>query len=531
MTTSNLLESKSRWHPTPSYHLKALRGWMNDPCAPGFDPSTGEYHLFYQWNPKSCDWGDICWGHFASPDGVRWQHNGADPVLAPALSHEDKGIFTGCMRAACPRGEKRQLTVFYSSEEEEKQLYGVLSGGVVGEGPNAFLYAVAPDDLATWTYLGPLVDIPARLRRPGRWGGDFGVNWECKTQKTPGEEDPHGLWALWMGGILKKDSDGRSVLAYDFGGVLDHGTFYAPNSYKHPETGERIVWGWIREEELTLARREPKGWTGYLSLPRELFFLRLPNVIRALKTPLDDISAVKVLDRGSAGGGRAKTVRTLGVRPWPALGSLRPEASMSRPSIATDRSRPRLLAVTKSTNWELEATIKVRPGLEQIGFHVRHDRNSANSTKVYFSAGEEQIVVDETLSNSEADIKKEALAGPFTLFVFGNDGSQVVEDLRLRIFSDGDVLEVFANDRFALSTTVYADALSCLGISCFVQGKGLDIGGFESTRLIKLAQGANPFPRKCFLSLSDPFKPEEEFDRNDEIFDMGARVIPILIAS
>jgi beta-fructofuranosidase len=42
---------KAAWHPLPRFHLKAPRGWLNDPCAPGYDPATGTYHLFYQCPP------------------------------------------------------------------------------------------------------------------------------------------------------------------------------------------------------------------------------------------------------------------------------------------------------------------------------------------------------------------------------------------------------------------------------------------------------------------------------------------------
>lgn len=32
----------------PAYHFTPPYGWMNDPCAPGYDPETKTYHLFYQ---------------------------------------------------------------------------------------------------------------------------------------------------------------------------------------------------------------------------------------------------------------------------------------------------------------------------------------------------------------------------------------------------------------------------------------------------------------------------------------------------
>ncbi|KAF4974839.1 hypothetical protein FZEAL_8300 [Fusarium zealandicum] len=555
---------RPRWHPSPTYHLKAPQGWINDPCAPGFDASTGTYHLSYQWNPNSCDWGDITWGHLTSSDGVRWKHNGDDPVLEPSEPYDDKGIFTGCFHPTGLRGEEAQLTVVYSSitslpihwtlpytrdcaglavatstdggkswqkseqnpilrgEPEgvevtgfrdpflsecptldkirgRKSLYGFVSGGIVKGGPTVFIYAVSPDDLTKWTYLGPLMDVPTGLRPAGRWGGDFGVNWECVNFMTlrngpdechfllmgteggrkPGVKDNSGVWSLWAAGSLEDTPKGPKM-RHDFSGILDHGCLYAPNSYEHPVTKKRIVWGWLKEEELTLARRESKGWTGYFSLPRELF-LYTAQVTKALKTPLQDVGCIEILD-GEWDDGRPRRIKTLGIRPLPNLQQLRLREPAVWTNMDSKTSLGRLIQ-TQSASWEMEATINISPKQQRVGFWIRHNKDASQRTSVFFSSENEEIIVDRSKSNHEADINKDAVSGPFTLFYMDKNGSEELEKLQLRIFCDGDVLEIFANDRFALSTMVYADSQDCTGISWFVEGG--DSGGtaFETVRL------------------------------------------------
>ena len=45
-------------------------GWMNDPN--GLSHVDGRWHMFFQYNPNSIDFGNIGWGHAVSDDLVKW---------------------------------------------------------------------------------------------------------------------------------------------------------------------------------------------------------------------------------------------------------------------------------------------------------------------------------------------------------------------------------------------------------------------------------------------------------------------------
>lgn len=72
----------------PLVHFAPDTGWMNDPCGLIYD--EGIYHLFFQHNPFSVEWGNMSWGHAVSRDLLHWEQ--MDEALWPDA---DGTIFTG----------------------------------------------------------------------------------------------------------------------------------------------------------------------------------------------------------------------------------------------------------------------------------------------------------------------------------------------------------------------------------------------------------------------------------------------------
>lgn len=454
----------------PSFHVTAPRGWLNDPCGLGYDPATGLYHIFFQWNPHGNDWGNMSWGHATSSDLVSWSIS-PKPAMTPTTEYDRCGVFTGCLQANGLYGSPGALTVAYTSvkhlpihftlpyvngsetlslavsndggktwerqdcnpvlpgppqhltvtgwrdpcltiwsnksdsQDQKSDLCGLISGGIVAQTPTVFVYAVNPQDLRQWQYAGPLVDVGLNFC-PSRWSGDFGVNWEVANLMTltnePGESqdfvvmgvegclrpdrsdhnagearhrrDPRAQ--LWMSVKASREDNekGDSLATYAFAGVFDHGCLYAANSFWDPQTSQRIVYGWITEEDLPDSPRQRQGWSGMISLPRVAYLMTLRNVKKARSSPLDSITSVAMITDESDG--NTFTLHTMGIRPDPRLSRLRHGAEKSQLTgsslpLAFTASPGHFLPLT-TARWELQTEFSIGQSCERVRIEVAH---------------------------------------------------------------------------------------------------------------------------------------------------------------
>lgn len=379
-----------------------------------------------------------------------------------------------------------------------RTLYGIISGGEHGLGPRTYLYAIDPHNLTNWTYLHPLTnDLPSNYIPSDRWGGDFGKNWECSNFFTLRDDSGKAYevfiagseggeeqrWATrhrklhpdnpkrtprysnWALGQLAKKEDGEVRLEMRQAGLLDCGVLYAATSFVAPD-GRRILWGWMIEEDLPDADLKERGWTGCFGVPRELFVQKVDGVVGALRS---DLHAIGSVDVTPSPGGYA--VSTLGTRPLAELAGLNGAKIFD---YSPSPLKPLQTCVLNAPlSCRIDATLDVFDKTESVSLLLRHSDDLTIATAITFDCREERLVVDRSKSTHRPDINTAPEIGSHTLYRLADETSATgtLEPLRLTVFLDHDVIEVFANDRLAISTRVYTDARHA-GISLASVGGG-----------------------------------------------------------
>lgn len=293
------------------YHFMAPAYWINDPN--GLIQFNGNYHLFYQHNPYSAQWGEMYWGHAVSKDLVHWQHLPIALVPSEQYDSYEKG---GCFSGSAVN-DNGVLTLLYTGTSEnagdysQQQCLAFSSNGieftkyggnpVIGEFPvdgsrdfrdpkvwkyrdiwymvvgsckdnrgKALLYQ--SHDLKKWEYIG----VMAESR------GELGTMWECpdffeidgkhvltfSPMNTPNQK-PDRKSTYLTGNMDYK----TGKLFWNTLGEIDWGfDFYASQSFSD-DKGRRILIGWANGWDWMpwfkdFGPAASDGWCGAMSLPR-----------------------------------------------------------------------------------------------------------------------------------------------------------------------------------------------------------------------------------------------------------------------
>lgn len=122
----------------PQFHFTPEKNWHNDPNGLVF--YKGNYHMFYQYNPKGTEWGYMHWGHTLSKDLVHWEH--LPIALYPDENSTDKENCTAYSGSAIvdennllgkQKGDEKTLVAFYTSQNCGQRIAYSTDGGMEWE--------------------------------------------------------------------------------------------------------------------------------------------------------------------------------------------------------------------------------------------------------------------------------------------------------------------------------------------------------------------------------------------------------------
>lgn len=455
----------------PRYHVMPDAGWMNEPHAPFYH--QGRYHLFFQKNPFGPFWHQIHWGHWVSTDMVHWRElpialapedddlatdgiwsgsatHAADgtPVLFftagndKAKPNQRTGLATPCDVAdpdlACWKkypapvtvqkkgmgrfGEFRDPFVF---RDGERQRWFQLVGSALPAGSGTAL-VYESNDLRNWTPRGPLFSIDPKPFP------DFEKTWELPVllpigQGGDGRErhvflnDVRGQAYYWIGvfdaATARFKPDSEAPRTFDVG----QGHFSGPSGFVDPKTGRSIVFS-IAQGERTLREEWDAGWAHNGGLPI-------------------------TLSLGADG--------DLRLAPIGELAALRGKPLIDLRDVGVDDAAKALAAV-RGEALEIELELAPSPQASRRGLSVRVAPARAEATDLYVDNAAGRLEIDRRLSTEGRSYGVQG--GAFALGA---------ENLRLRVFLDGSMIEAYVNERKSLTSRAYptradADGLALL---------------------------------------------------------------------
>ncbi len=465
----------------PIYHFLPVATWMNDPN--GLIQWKGQYHLFYQYNPNGAYWGTMHWGHATSPDLVHWTDLPIALAPTPGSPDED-GVFSGCAvdHDGTPtfiytgvRGEEQLPCIATSADDlltwqkhpdnpviaappalheeldtvmfrdhaawrENDAWYQVIGSGIRDVGGAALLYR--SPDLLHWEYVGPLCVGDSRRMEP-LWTGTM---WECPDFFPLGDrhvlvvsvrDEENLLYAASLVGSYSDHKFTPETLNY----VDSPGSFYAPQTFLD-DRGRRIMLGWLREGRSVDAQKA-STLAGVLSLPRVLSLspegTLLMEPVHELETLRRDHRSYEDLEIASAG------VDAL-------------------PGVEGDC---------------LEIVAQIEPrDARRVGMRLFRSPDGEEETLVIYDHRNGTLTVDPSRSGLSPEIHRDAQSLPLQL----GDG----ELLRLRIFLDRSIVEVFANEHACITARVYPTRPDSRGIALFAEGSTARAGRLDLWRMASI---------------------------------------------
>lgn len=453
----------------PRFHGMPAAGWTNE-CH-GLYYTEGRYHLFFQKNADGPYMARLHWGHVSSENLYDWREERI--ALAPGAPYDIKGCWSGCVFAdeEITGGKPNILytAVDYAKatiaqavpDDVNLETWSKLSSNPIINGRPSGLsddfrdpYFFRKDDNAyiiVGSSKGGVGTTTLHKYNPttGRWsnGGDLfftgtSVARDGKFWEMPNiTQMPDGRWLFTVTPL--GTSQGVRTL-YWTGDISDEGKF-VPDSYSSTprllemnsregfgllsptvyRQGDKTIALGIVPDKLPSASNWKLGWAHCYSLPREW-------------TLADDGTLIQ--------------------RPFEGLSGLRTDVSFSRQEFSLEGSLG--LGDVKGRELELQGIFEV--GTDAFGFNIFS--NGSDAAVISYNPTSGEIIAD--FSNLARLQNDNGVYDGIYRCPLPQRPAQG-EQLKLNIFVDHSILDIFVNDRWATSVRVFPTDADADGVEVF----------------------------------------------------------------
>ena len=487
-----LIESRKRMDGDPFrtiYHYVNPEGRLNDPNGLSF--WQGRWHLFYQAYPPEDP--RQHWGHAVSEDLIHWRdlpyaiypnpeyqcYSGTalveeDRVIAmyhgtrvgnmvavssdPLLLNWEKVTGQAVIPMTSPTGFPLAYDVYDPNIWKKDGVYYSLSGGVSPDGPAGKQiranYLFRSKDLAKWEYMHEFIEDDQYTLV-----GDDGA---CPYFWPIGERHILPFYSHMSGGqYLLGDYD----TARDKFVVTQHGKFnfgasipagvHAPSATPDGRGGVIIIFNMN-------PGKPTEGWNQIMTLPRRLTLTSREELgiepagdIESLRYDHQQLSAMKLAAN------REIVLENIRGNAMEIIAEIDPmDAPMVEMKVLRSRQKEEFTRI---------AFYKER------GMHQGRDYTiprPASWRRIYKSL----ITLDSSYSSQLPDVRSRA---PETAPILMKPG----ETLKLRVFIDKSVVEVFANGRQCVALRVYPGRDDSLGVSLLSQGQDSQLVSLDAWQM------------------------------------------------
>ncbi|WP_435358005.1 glycoside hydrolase family 32 protein [Emticicia sp. SJ17W-69] len=450
----------------PAYHYTPDKNWVNDPN--GMVYLDGEYHLFYQYNPFGDKWGHMSWGHAVSKDLKTWKEL---PLAIPETMNADSSTTMAFSGSAVvdslnttgffEKGVKNGIVAIYTSHIDKK-----------GQGlAQHQSLAYSSDKGRTWKFYdkNPVLDIglkdfrdPSVFWHEGKWRmivvkpleytaqiyestdlknwkllseygkiGDYAKIWECPSLFKVSIDNSDKFKWISMISSANEDTDyvGMQYFVGEFDGKtftpdaqtgvlrIDYGKdFYAAVPFNNLPTNDKnpTIMAWVNNWAYAIDISS-EGRRGMFSMPRKLSLVNENGKFHLVQKPVySDKIHTEVLTLKASELTEAKTFEM------------------------------------KSNSFRLTLTIDLA---NSKGFSIDLLKNSDEKSVLKYDIASQKLSFDRTKSG-KVDFNK-TFPSIESMKVSPQNGI-----MKLDIFVDNSIVEIFANDGRAVLTDLVFPTIS-----------------------------------------------------------------------